>query len=105
MLFTSYTFIAFLAFMLAAYFLVPKKVQWITLLVGSYVFYAFAGAWYFVFILFTTASAYIISRLLERSRKKEDEYVDASRETLGKEERKAYRARAKKKGSSFPGKG
>ena len=97
MLFTSYTFIAFLAFMLAAYFLVPKKVQWIALLVGSYVFYAFAGAWYFVFILFTTASAYIISRLLEHSRKKEDEYVDASRETLGKEERKAYRARAKKK--------
>ena len=97
MLFTSYTFIAFLTFMLAAYFLVPKKVQWIALLVGSYVFYAFAGAWYFVFILFTTVSAYLISRLLDKSRRKEDEYVEANREVLGKEERKAYRARAKKK--------
>ena len=87
MLFTSYTFIAFLAFMLAAYFLVPKKVQWIALLVGSYVFYAFAGAWYFVFILFTTVSAYLISRLLDKSRRKEDEYVEANREVLGKEER------------------
>ncbi|MBO7310169.1 MAG: MBOAT family protein [Clostridia bacterium] len=97
MLFTSYTFIAFLCVMLAAYFLTPKRAQWITLLVGSYVFYAFAGAWYFVFILFTTVSAYIISRLLHRVKQKEDEYISSVKDTLGKEERKAYRARSKKK--------
>ncbi len=97
MLFTSYTFIAFLCIMFAAYFLTPKKVQWVTLLVGSYVFYAFAGLWYFVFILFTTVSAYIISRLLQRAKQKEDNYIDESRETLSKEERKAYRAKSKKK--------
>ena len=43
MLFTSYGFIAFLCVLLLVYYIVPKKLQWITLLVGSYVFYAFAG--------------------------------------------------------------
>lgn len=97
MLFTSYTFLAFLCLLFAVYFLTPGRWQWVTLLVGSYVFYAFAGVEYFIFILFTTVSAYIISRLLKRVKSREDAYVDANRETLDKEARKAYRARAKKK--------
>lgn len=97
MLFASYGFIAFIAVMLTAYYLTPARWQWITLLVGSYVFYAFAGLECFVFILFTTVSAYIISRLIEREIKKENDYVAANRDTISKEERKAYRARAKKK--------
>ncbi len=97
MLFTSYGFIAFLAIMFAVYFLVPKRIQWVTLLVGSYVFYAFAGLEYLVFILFTTASAYVISRLLARALAKENGYIENNREALSKEERKAYRAKAKKK--------
>ncbi len=97
MLFTSYTFIAFLCIMFAAYFLTPSKWQWVTLLIGSYVFYAFAGLDCLVFIAFTTVTAYVISRLLKKSITKENEYVSVNREALSKEERKAYRARAKKK--------
>ena len=97
MLFASYGFIAFIAVMLTAYYLTPARWQWITLLVGSYVFYAFAGLECLAFILFTTVSAYIISRLIEGEIKKENDYVAANREVLSKEERKAFRARAKKK--------
>ena len=96
MLFTSYGFIAFLAILFAAYFLTPKKWQWVTLLAGSYVFYAFAGLDCLVFILFTTVTAYIVSLLMKRVINKEEEYVSANRESMSKEERKAYRARAKK---------
>lgn len=97
MLFTSYGFIAFLCVLLLAYYIVPKKLQWITLLVGSYVFYAFAGLECLVFILFTTVSAYAISMLTHKAIIKENAYIDANKESLSKEERKAYRARAKKK--------
>lgn len=97
MLFTSYGFIAFLAVLFVAYFLTPRRWQWVTLLVGSYVFYAFSGLENFIFIMFTTVSAYVISRLLGRALRRENEYVEENRERLSKEERKAYRARAKKK--------
>ena len=97
MLFTSYGFIAFLAILFAAYFLTPARWQWITLLVGSYVFYAFAGLDYLVFILFTTITAYTVSILMKRAIDKENSYVSANRETMSKDERKEFRARAKKK--------
>ncbi len=97
MLFTSYSFIAFLALMFLAYFITPKKVQWVTLLVGSYVFYAFAGRYCLVFIALTTVSVYIVSRLLGARIDKENKYVEKNREVLSKEERKAYRAKEKKK--------
>lgn len=97
MLFTSYTFLAFLCVMLLVYYLVPKKIQWITLLVGSFVFYAFAGLQYFVFILFTTMSVYVISRVLYGHKQREDACAEANRDAWSKEERKAFRARSKKK--------
>ena len=97
MLFTSYGFIAFLAILFAAYFLTPLRWQWITLLVGSYVFYAFAGLDCLVFILFTTVTAYIVSILMKRAIDRENDYVSANRDIMSKEERKEFRARAKKK--------
>ena len=97
MLFTSYGFVAFLAIMFTAYFLTPGRWQWVTLLVGSYAFYAFSGFENLLFIVFTTISSYLISRLLERMIAKENAYVEGKREELSRDERKAYRARAKKK--------
>ena len=100
MLFTSYSFIAFLALLFSAYFLSYGKsgrAQWVVLLVGSLVFYAFAGVECFIFIGFTTVSAYVISRLMHRVKCREDEYVAANRDTMDKEARKAYRASSKKR--------
>ena len=50
MLFTSSQFIAFMAVVLLAYYLVPKKAQWPLLLVASYIFYWCASPWYLLFI-------------------------------------------------------
>ena len=97
MLFTSYGFIAYIAIMFLAYFLTPSRWQWITLLVGSYVFYAFAGIDSLIFILFTTVTAYIVSILMKKAIDRENEYIAANKDGMSKEERKAYRARAKKK--------
>ena len=97
MLFTSYGFIVFVAVLLIAYYLVPKRTQWMLLLAASYFFYAFSGLENFLFIIATTLSCFFVARAMEGMRKREDEYVALNKETMDKEERKAYRAKEKKK--------
>ena len=97
MLFTSYGFILFVAALLGVYYIFPKKYQWTLLLVASYFFYAFSGLENFAFILFTTVSCFFVARLIERRKMREDEYVSSHKEDLDKEQRKAYRAKEKKK--------
>lgn len=97
MLFTSYEFLAFLALVFLAYYLLPKRVQWIVLLVSSYVFYALSGAEYLIFIAVTTVSSWLVARRIGVINERAAAYVEANRETMDKEARKAYKAREKKK--------
>ena len=97
MLFTSYEFLAFLAFLFLIYYIVPKKTQWMLLLAASYIFYALADLRYLVFIATTTVSAYIASRLMGRVSSKETAYFEEKAEALSKDERKAYKANCKKR--------
>ena len=53
LLFTSFAFYLFLFAVLIVYYLVPKKGQWIVLLVGSMVFYALFS-WKFLFFIIAT---------------------------------------------------
>lgn len=96
MLFTSYGFIAFLAAVLLLYYIVPKKTQWMLLLAASYFFYAFSGLWNFAFIISVTVSCYVIARIIERMKNREDLAVERNRDIWSKDERKLYRARSKK---------
>ena len=50
-----------------------------------------------IFILYTAAATYLTARLMQKRADCEDAYVAENRETLSKEERKAYRATEKKK--------
>lgn len=97
MLFTSYGFIVFVAVLLVAYYVFPKKYQWTLLLAASYFFYAFSGLENFIFIIATTLSCFFVARAIERIRTREDEYVALNKETMDKDSRKAYRAKEKKK--------
>ena len=53
MAFTSFSFLLFAAAVIAAYYLVPQKLQWWVLLIASYAFYLTAGPKYLFFILFS----------------------------------------------------
>ena len=97
MLFTSLGFVIFVAVLLVAYYLVPKKIQWMLLLAASYFFYSFSGIENFAFIIATTLSCFFVARAMEKKRVKEDEYVALNKESMDKESRKAYRAAEKKK--------
>ena len=79
MAFTSYGFIAFVAVLLVAYYLFPKKYQWTLLLAASYFFYAFSGIKNFAFIIATTLSCFFVAKIMEKKKEREDEYVELIR--------------------------
>ena len=61
-------FIVFFCAVLAGYYLVPKKIQWIFLLAVSLAFYARAGIGFLPFLCFSILSTYLAGILLERAK-------------------------------------
>ena len=51
---TSLSFYLLVLALLVLYYLVPKRFQWVVLLIGSYAFYAFVCLRYMGFIVITT---------------------------------------------------
>ncbi len=94
---TSFPFILFAAATVLLYYLVPRRVRWVILLISSVLFYAAAGGWYLPFIGVTVLSTYAVARLMARHAAGDDAYIAAHKADLSKEERKAYKARGKKK--------
>lgn len=66
MQFFSLNFALFFLMVLAAYFLLPKKYQYLCLLAASYVFYLRQGVQGAVFLVLTTVVVYTAGLLLER---------------------------------------
>ncbi|HHX12157.1 MAG TPA: MBOAT family protein, partial [Clostridiales bacterium] len=97
MLFTSYEFLLFLIVLIMVYYAIPKKFQWLLLLIASYIFYAYAGVHYIIYIIGTTLTTYIASININKLQLQQAEYVKNNRESLSREERKAYRVSMKKK--------
>ncbi|MBR2926233.1 MAG: MBOAT family protein [Clostridia bacterium] len=97
MTFTSASFLLFAALTVLLYFTVPRRGQWWVLLVASYVFYLFAGVEYLAFLLYATVVSYVVARLMQARADAEDAFVEANRDRLEKSERKAFRAKEKKK--------
>ena len=97
MLFTSFGFILFLAVLFLLYYTVPKKLQWVLLLAGSYFFYAFAGWGCLVFMAVTTVSAWYASIRMDRLQRRQKDYLKARKETLTSQEKKAYKAGIKRR--------
>ena len=87
----------FLAILFPLYYLVPKRFQWMLLLAASYVFYAFAGWGCLIFIAVTTVTCWYASLQMDRLQKRQSAYLKARKEALTSEEKKAYKARVKKK--------
>lgn len=97
MLFTSYGFIGFLIILFLVYYLLPKKLQWPVLLVASYSFYYICNPVYLIYILVTTVAVYFIALKIAHDKDIQSQYLKAHKEELSKEEKKAYKASAKKK--------
>ena len=97
MSFISITFALFVACVLAVYYIIPKKIRWVVLLIASYIFYTWTGFGNLAYILVTTVSAYVCAMLIEKRSAEQKKYLSENKETLTKEEKKAYKAGVKKK--------
>ena len=93
----SVEFLFFCVLVLLVYYLVKSKVRWIVLLLASLFFYCLAGPKYVCYILISAISTYACARLIEHFGAKRDAYLQENKESLGKEEKKAYKTAVKKK--------
>lgn len=91
MAFVSVTFLIFLLIVCVVYFLVPKKYQWVWLLIASYTFYLFSGVKMLFFLLLTTVTTFYTGRILGKINSESKSYVAANKETLTREEKKEYK--------------
>ncbi len=93
MLFASYEFIFFLICVFLIYYILPKKWQWIFLLIASYVFYFIANPLYLIFITTTSFTIYFAACRIEKLRVafKEKGFPEG----IDKEEKKALKAKEK----------
>ena len=79
MLFTSSAFLIFIAALLVAYSLFPRKYRWFVLLVGSMVFYGYAGPHFLLYICSTIVVTYFCTmRILRLIRARDAELADAA---------------------------
>ena len=97
MAFTSFNFLVFVATTILVYYISPKDYRWAVLLVASYAFYLMSSPKTFVFILLTTIVTFYGGRSIGRINQKSREYLDANKDTISKEDKKAVKSIAKKK--------
>ncbi|MCL2030425.1 MAG: MBOAT family protein [Oscillospiraceae bacterium] len=92
MLFTSYTFLLFLAVVLTACWLCPPRFRWRLTLAASVVFYAWLGWSSLAYLAVTVALAYVAGRLMGRLHAQREAFLSASADRP-REERRAYSKR------------
>lgn len=91
MLFTSYQFIIFLIAALILYYIVPKKAQWMVLLLMNTIFYIYAGLSGLIFIITTIITTFFGAVLITKEKDRSIVYLKQNKESLSKEQKKAYK--------------
>ena len=97
MLFSSYEFILFVLILFIIYYVVPKKCQWIILLIASLVFYYLVNPWYLLFILATSVTIYLCGIWMDKLTSIQDKYLKDNKDTLSKDDKKLYKKTVKAK--------
>ncbi len=93
---TSLTFIIFIAITLLLYYVVPKKAQWILLLVASAFFYLSYGFKSAIYVLFTATTIYFATLLMQKISLNKKEFLKENKEKLTKEEKSKAKNRIKR---------
>ncbi len=99
MTFVSFTFLIFAAATVLLYFLLPKKIRWTVLLAASLVFYLVNSRWLLLALVACTLVTYVTGLCLATVNEGCAEQL--AREDLSREERKAVKDGAKKRGKAL----
>ena len=93
MLFASWGFALLVAILVPVYYAVPQKWKNGVLLLANLVFYAFAGVFALLLLLFTAFSAYAFARGIDRLWTAQKDALALHKADWDKTEKKAYRTR------------
>ena len=92
----SFKFAIFCVILLLCYFVLPKKIQWIVLLVFSLVFYSFAGIKNAIYIVITALSTWFSTLWIEYVNSKTKFYIKDNPD-MSIEDKKKVKNKAKRK--------
>ncbi|MEG0839193.1 MAG: MBOAT family O-acyltransferase [Hydrogenoanaerobacterium sp.] len=84
---TSFSFLVFFAALFFMYYIIPKKLQWILLLVASIYFYLSAGVKLSLFLLLTTVTIYAGALAIGNMSQKHKSWLDKNKNICTTEER------------------
>lgn len=93
---TSLSFIIFIFALWVIYYILPKKYQWILLLIASIGFYIYGGATSIIYVLLTSLSVYVATCFIEKLAIKNKLYIKENKNILSKEEKKKSKEKIKK---------
>ena len=96
MSFISLKFALFVIIALLVYYICPKRLRWVVLLVASYVFYAICSLKVIEYIIITTVTTYLAGRQIEKIAVGQKAYIKEHSE-LSRDEKKIYKAKCKNK--------
>ncbi len=96
MSFSSVGFFAFLLVGIIVYYVLPKNIQWVWLLILSYLYYFTFSVKASLFMVFATVTIYAGGIWLESIQKKADAYLAVNKAVITKDEKKAYKEKTKK---------
>ena len=97
MIFTTLKFLIFFCIVFLVYYIVPKKLRWLVLLVASIYFYLCASVKYVVFVISASLITYFGALIIHKIDTKKDDYLNKNKENLSKDERKKYKNKIEKK--------
>ncbi len=97
MSFLQMNFWVFLAISLLAYYLLPKKYQWICLLISSYIFYIYAGIKTIGYILFTTVTTWSGALVIDKINENKEEELKNKKDSLTPNLKKEIKQLSKQK--------
>ncbi len=94
---TSMYFLILAVLLIPIFYLVPKKGQWIVLLISSVTFYVFSGWTNIFYVLFATLSSFLATTSMQKLTDKQKKYIKENKATLSKDDKKLYKQKIKSK--------
>ena len=94
---TSLSFVIFFGIVLIVYYLIPRKLQWVLLLISSVFFYCYSGWQYFIYVLITASTVFFASKAITDINIRQKAFLKENKGILSKEEKSKYKVRNKRK--------
>lgn len=92
MSYVSEGFFVFLLVFFIAYFIFPKRFQWVCLLIASYGFYLLVDWQAAAYIVVTTVTVFFLAKLIWRLEQRHKQRLAVVKETAGREEKQRMKA-------------